>query len=336
MARFGLVQVARAIALNRGNLMGARAYLAQRHGPHSEVVEFVSRGITDTTVIDNPDDAALRALGSDFVGLVAKQSIIGRIAAASGFHRVMPFVSMLTQSTGATATWVGEGEPVLPVSDEGFVIERMGVCKLGALLAATDEFMRALGEQPDSILNRDLARAVSDASSATFASSNAGSDGAKPAGVFYGITPIASTGDAAQDFAALFDSYPGDLTRAVILTTPSIAVSLALSNFTDTLGATGGYVAGVACVTSDAVPAGTIGLIDPSRIGLVDLGVGVDASNQALIEVDDGSGSTKLVSLWQENLHGLRAVAYQNWRVLASDTVRLVTGYGQGTAAVNE
>ncbi|WP_233882042.1 phage major capsid family protein [Paraburkholderia flagellata] len=324
--RFGFAQVARALAIGRGDLTAARAYLAARHGPHSEPAEFINRAIADTAVIDNPQGMALSGLGADFIGLVARRSITGQIAAATGFHRVLPGGAMLVHVVGAAAAWVPEAA-VIPVGDEGFAIERMLPCKLAVIVVVTDELLRAIGEASDAVLNRDLTNACADALTAQFASADPGVEGSKPPGIFYGIDPIPSTGDAKGDVAALLEGFGGDLSTSCFIMQPVTAAALALGNISDTLGAQGGFLAGIACATSEGVPAGVVGLVDSARVAMLDLGVGLDLSRQALVEVDDGSGATKLVSLWQDNLNGLRAINYANWKVLDASAVRWIDGF---------
>ncbi|MGF6569705.1 hypothetical protein ABH945_001781 [Paraburkholderia sp. GAS333] len=324
--RFGFVQVARALAVSKGDLSSARVYLAARHGPHSEPAEFIARAIADTTVINNPQGLSLAGLGADFIGLVSKRSIIGAIAAATGFHRVLPNTATLSQTVGAAAAWVGEAQ-VIPVGEAGFALERMGPLKLAVLLPVSDEMMHATGEAADAIFNRDLANACADKASATFASADPGIEDVKPPGVFYGIDPTPSTGDAEGDLGALLDGFGGDLSRSCFVMEPATAAMLALGGVSDTLGAQGGFLAGIAAATSETVPAGVVGLVDSSRVAMLDLGVGLDVAKQALVEIDDGSGETKLVSLWQNNLQGIRAVEYLNWKVLDPSAVRWVSGF---------
>jgi HK97 family phage major capsid protein len=85
---------------------------------------------------------------------------------------------------------------------------------------------------------------------------------------------------------------------------------------------TGGTFFGIPVVTSNAVPiesdaTTSIVLMDASQIFLADEGgITLDVSMEASLQMDGApsAGATTLVSLWQNNMVGLRAERYINWQ----------------------
>ncbi|MPW04851.1 hypothetical protein GCT19_04165 [Paraburkholderia sp. CNPSo 3155] len=333
--RYGFIQVARAVALSRGNLIEARSMLAAQHGLHSPQAEAVQRAITTTDSLDNPDNVALQGVAADFVSLIHRRSIIAKIreATAGGFHRVLPYAAMLKQTEGTAAAWVGEAL-VIPVTDAAFQIERMSPMKVAGMVIVTEEFAKVISDASDAILNRDLARAVADKITETFCSTAAPSD-TSPGGIFYHGTEITSTGDLLSDATQLIADFEGDIESAVFVCSPLMAAVFNTLGI-DQVGAQGGYICGIPAVTTTGMDDGMLGLIDPSRVKLIDSGVGIDASKQAAVSVANAQGPVQLVSLWQQNLVSMRAVAFVNWALMDASVATWVQDAGAVSRALRQ
>ncbi|MEM5312975.1 phage major capsid protein [Paraburkholderia sp. JHI869] len=314
---YELTRAARAIALT-GDLQNARGFAVRNYGIDAPCVDWLRRAgeILTTQDIATVDGEPIPfGNAGDFVGLVNRRSLIARMSDSigGGFRAVLPFRPLLLQDEGSTAYWVGEGKLKIVSSDAAFRADFIPVRKCTGLVVASAEFVRKIDEKSDAILQRDLARAVADRVSATFAS-NAAPDDDQPGGIFSGIEPLASSGDLETDICTLLDGFEGDLGTSCLITTPAIAARINLLGH-DQVGAMGGFVAGVACATSDAVADGVLGLVDCARVLLFDGPVVPATSQQATISAEDGDGNTILVSLWQMNLSSVRVEKYCYWRL---------------------
>jgi hypothetical protein len=100
------------------------------------------------------------------------------------------------------------------------------------------------------------------------------------------------------------------------------------------LTANGGSILGIPTYTSQ-VAGTTVALVLPGEIMYADDGgVNIDVSREASVEMSTTptspvAAATVLVSLWQQNLVGLRAERFINWKRARLSAVRYttVTGY---------
>ena len=100
---------------------------------------------------------------------------------------------------------------------------------------------------------------------------------------------------------------------------PSTAAAIAAASTTlfPLIRATpdGGFLHGIPVICSENSPA-QITLLDAGDIAYADDdGLYIDQATQATVTMDDGNSpaSTRTVSLWQENLVGLRAERMLSW-----------------------
>ncbi|KMM90175.1 phage major capsid protein [Pseudomonas lundensis] len=312
-----------------GDLVNAEAVASATYGENSTVVrllrkEFIS---SDSLNLDGDWRAAQRA----FIEMVRARSLVGKIAAASGFYKLPALTPTLRQTSPLVASWVAQGNPIATTaaSFERIVNEPL---KLGAILPVTQEVLRGVGADFESALSAELVRAVAALEGVTFIDpANAGVDGETPASVLYGSTAIAATDDPAADLKALIASFSGDLETAVFVMNPATAVSLAAIGF-DGIGARGGELLGVPAVTSSAVPydiaaGGLVALVDPRKILLSDQGVSLDKSDQALVQIgEDSSGDPQYMSLWQNNCAAIKIVRGLSWQVAQPGCATYLSG----------
>jgi hypothetical protein len=131
---------------------------------------------------------------------------------------------------------------------------------------------------------------------------------------------------------ATFTAAKIPITGLVIVTTPDIALGLSL--LTNALGQapagfnvtpSGGTLIGYPVIVSESVDAGVLVIFKPSEIFLADDGqVRLDASNQATLDMNGGSPSTPVFSLWQRNCVGLRAERWIHWKKRRDDVVAVI------------
>ncbi|WP_233849516.1 hypothetical protein [Paraburkholderia sp. HD33-4] len=326
MDRYIFAKVIRALAVG-GEVSNARAYATNAYGAASPATQWLATkaAALATGNIDDPDGLGLSAIG-DFVTLVQRENLITKIRDAlggSGFRDMVPFRAVTLETDIAGASWTGEGALKVIDTNTAFGLQRFGVHKCTGILIATAELVRFVNERSDAVLEYALARAVASEVSRTFAGNSAPSD-ASPGGIFHGVDAVASSGDIEADVLGLLDGFAGDLSSACFIMPPALAARLNLLGH-DAIGATGGYVAGVACATSNAIAPGVVGLLDARAVLLYEGPVLPDVTGQAIVSVDDGSGP-RMLPVWQNDLYALRAEQFINWQLSDTDYARWASG----------
>ena len=274
----------------------------------------------------------------EFFNLVMERSLLGRL---SGLRRVPFDRRMLKIVNGSTAYWVAESQPI-PLSKQvldGSKLKPLNVC---ALIVTTDEAISAAGPVAEKGFQRDLERAVVDATDiALLDVNNAGVAGERPAALTYGAPTTAATSDAATDIAALISLFGGDLGAAYLVTDSTTATNMALLRtaeggliFPD-VGARGGSVLGIPLLISRASPrdstGGQLALIDPSGIAYGADSLSFDSAEHAAVAMSDTPESEpELVSLWQHKLVGFKAIMSANWEVQQAGSIAVLTGVAWG------
>ncbi|WP_313302923.1 phage major capsid protein [Diaphorobacter sp.] len=287
---------------------GAPEFAQAQWGPNSRVAAILQKGLLSTaSVAGDPD---LRAASSGFLSLVRSRSLIGKIAAVSGFAKVPFETPSLIQKTPLGAGWSGETR-VIALASSSFDTASLKRKKIASIVPQTNELLKGAGADFESALTRDLVAAVAELEGAAFIDAANLETEESPAAITAGITPTTGTTDPKADIKTLLESFTGDIETAVLVTRPDAGLTLYNAGFLGS-GVKGGDVAGVPHVTSNTVAAGTVALIDPSHILLADDGVVLDLSDEALL-FDENN---KPISLWQFNLSAIRAIRYLNWKAL--------------------
>jgi len=274
-------------------------------------------------------DADWRAAQSGFMELVRARTLTGRIP---GWRRAAFETPALQSTVAPIAGFVGENQAV-PISTADLAPVKLTPTKIATILLVTDEVAKGTGPTLEAALSADLTAAIAAAESAALIDpTNAGVPDVSPASLTHGIAPITSTGNPANDLAALVGAFAGDLDRAVLITHPAVAMQLHARGY-EGAGARGGDVAGIPLFTSASVPsangASLMVLIDPARVLVADEGVTVDATTQAAVRVTNGSGPAEMISLWQLNLTGFLATRRVGWKA-ATGAVAYVSGINYG------
>lgn len=307
------------------------SFLASNRFAGSKAANFLERGLISTGSVTGAD-ADFDIAQHDFLALVAKRSIIGKINAVRPLRRTQFHQRELIQTERSKAAWVGEGKAI-PTTGGKFAIKTLEPAKIGALLPITRE---VAGSRFEDGLERDLTRAIATAESTGFIDpGNAGNE-FEPASVTYNAPTIPSSGNTANDvradIAALFNLYQGDTDSAVIVMHSRDAVQLGLMQ--SVLGQAnitldGGDLFGIPLVTSDYVPTDSSGtsvtMLDADQVLFADEGLAIDTSEVAAIEVDDG-----IWNAFQQNLAVLRAIRRVNWERVRDNAVAVLTGVNWG------
>jgi HK97 family phage major capsid protein/HK97 family phage prohead protease len=280
-------------------------------------------------------------LSQEFVNYLRPQTIIGRLKL-----RQVPFmVRIPTQTAGVSANWVGQGSPK-PVSKPQFSSLTMTFSKIAVIVAMTEELVNFSSPSAESVVRDDMVAAIAQFSDQQFLSPGvAAVSNVSPASITNGLTPIQSggatvalvTADIKSVFAASISANI-TLDSAVWIMHPNTALALStlrtsqdIYSFPD-ITINGGTFFGIPVIVSANVPYSVSGgsmivLVNQNDVLLADDGqVTLDLSREASIELNDApsGGATSLVSLWQNNLIGLKAERYINWQVRRTGAVSYI------------
>ncbi len=289
-------------------------------------------------------------LASEFVELLRPETIIGKIP---GLRNVPFNVSMPTQTQGSTVGWVGQGV-AKPVSELKFGQLTLGMAKAAGIVVLSEELVRSSSPSAEAIVRQDLIATMAAFLDVQFIDpSVALVANVSPASITNGITPVESTGVNAAAFRADFKTLVAGMLAAginslsgavwIMTETQALAFSLMQTSLGNPefpgITMTGGTFMGLPVVASEAVPAeggspagNRIILVLPREILLADEGgVMIDVSREASLQMDSApdnpaTASTVMVSLWQNNLVGLRAERFINWVRRRTAAVGMIEG----------
>jgi HK97 family phage major capsid protein len=273
---------------------------------------------------------------ADFVEFLRASTIVDRIP---GLRRAPFNTRFMTQTAGGTAYWTGQGKPKR-VTKGTYSTITLDFHKLACISVLTQEEVKFV-PQSEMRVRDDLRDAIAAEVDQAFVDpTNAGSAGVKPASVTSGVAATAVSGTDAdavrvdfKNLMAAFISANVDVNTPVFVMSKQIALNLSLMlnalgqrEFPD-INMNGGTLFGVPVVASQYLatggsPAGAyVILLNASDIYLAEEGLMVDSSGEASIEMDDdpqqdglaGTGQN-LVSLWQNNLLGIKVERFITWK----------------------
>jgi HK97 family phage major capsid protein/HK97 family phage prohead protease len=350
--------------LNRDIMSVAKELYGERD---PNVVEMVKAAGTAVGALNTTTDSAL--IGNvggfaDFVEFLRAMTIVGRFG-TNGYPslRRIPFrVPIITQPTGSSAYWVGEGDGK-PLTKPTFGRTTLAPLKVATIAVATMELLRDSSPAAETLIRDDLAAAVAERIDISFIGSTGAGDvsvsGVSPASITYGAETIAATGtgdadDIRLDFRSAMQKFidsKNPLNTGVVVM--STANALALSMLLNPLGQpefpnitmSGGTFMGLPVMTSEYV-SDFIVIMNASDVWFADDGgVQIDMSTEASLQMvggnDEGSTqnsisptATSVVSLWQTNSVGFRAERTLDWALRRSTAVVVITGAEWGGAVV--
>lgn len=308
----------------------ARSWAVSRWGP-ANAPTVIEKADVSAILYDELDTVATGMIDRQMFAAVQERAVLYRMR---GVRRAGFNVRSIVMG-GTTAAWVAPGFPI-PVSKPTFDNTGLDPFKVCGLTVAT---LTALQYSPglERALFDDLVKAVSDAMDEAFLDpANAGVADGMPGAVTNGIMPLVATSDPAADLAALVAAFEGDLTAAYFTLTPETAVKLAGTGLFRDIGARGGELLGVPVLTAKKAPADSVSLIDPSGImAAYDEDLLLETGREGSVQMSDTPTNdsttptpTTLVSLWQANCVGFRAVSRVSWETARPGSVALLQGGG--------
>jgi HK97 family phage major capsid protein len=329
----GFVRFVQGLAACKGNLMQAEQYAKQWDDSTPEVglvfKAAVAAGTTTDATWAGPL-APLMPLTSEFLELLRPATILGKVP---GFRKVPFNVTIASQTGGGTYQWVGQGAPK-PVGKLQLGSVSLTITKCAGIIVITLELARTSTPSAESVIRQDMINGIAAFLDVEFTDpSKAPVAGVSPGSVTNGVTPITTAGptpaNARTDIQAMANAMSAanvPIGGAVLLMSTTNA--LALSNALNALGQplfpslslNGGTVMGGLTVIPSQAMGTTVALVQPDAILYADDGgVTIDVSQEASVQMDSAPdnpalATTVLTSLWQNNLVGLRAERFINWK----------------------
>lgn len=340
----GFARYAMCIALGKNSRMDALE-IARHAYPHEQALHELLKAPIVPGTTGNTYAPLLQYTDwmGDFVEYLRPGTILGKFGTNGipNLRRVPPNVRIMTQTAGGSAYWVGQGTPK-PLTKGTYGTITLDFHKLATIAVLTEEEVKFV-PSAEAKVRDDLRDAIAAEMDQAFVDpANAGTANVKPASVTNGVAATAVSGTDADavrvDFKNLMSAFISanvDVSSPVLIMGKQIALNLSLMlnalgqrEFPD-ISLDGGKLFGVPIITSEYLTSlgspstGMVILVNASDIYLADDGaVSVSASGEASLEMldsslqQDGSAGTgaSLVSLWQNNLLGLRAERFVTWK----------------------
>jgi HK97 family phage major capsid protein len=331
-----------ALAASGGRVDEAAAYASKRWG-HTSSPAFILKSAVSGGSSANLDWSGLvdgEGAVTEFLEFVRPMSIIGKL---EGLRRVPANTPYCATSTGATAYWTSEGKAT-PVSPLAFARDTMAPLKIACLVVLSRELIENSRPEAESLIRRDLARAITELSDRSFIDpTSSGTPGQMPASVTSGVTPSVSAGVLEDDLAQAVDAFGGDFESAAWCLHPRLAVQIALKaagrGIGADLGPKGGLLLGLPAITSKSCQfdstGGLITLLDAGGVVFLDEGAELKISTDADVAMDtEPSGdilapaaeTTAVVSLFTSDSVGLILTRRTNWALARENAVVCVSG----------
>ena len=339
----GFTRYMMALLANKGSRADAVQWAEERGWKDSspEVILALKAAVAPGTTTDatwaKPLVPQVQSLAAEFIALLRPATLLGKIPNL----RKVPFnVSVPMQTGGGSYNWVGEAKPKW-VTQLAFGTASLAQSKIAGIIVLTEELVRSSSPDAESVCRADMIAGIAQFMDQQFVDpAVADAPGVHPASITNGVTGIPSTGNPATDFAALLAPFVNSyipLNGITILMSEATAFQMGLllnavgqPAFPD-ISASGGKVNGISVVTSGVLGTNMIALCAPYILYADDGGVTIDLSREASVQMntspdDPPTAATVLVSLWQNNLIGLRAERFVTWKKARPDAVTLLTG----------
>lgn len=310
-------------ALQAAIHLGSTAYLNQKAA--------VAAGTTTDSSWAGPL-VQYNDMESEFIELLRPMTILGKL---TQLNKVPFNIRMARQLTGVSGSFVGEGAPK-PVGRQTYDNVTLGWAKAAVIVVMTDELVRFSSPNAETRARDDMAKGIATYLDRRFIDpAYSGVANVSPASITNTARRIQMTGitTAAFDTAVAsamteFTSSSLDPSTAVWIMSPAVALKLSMVRNTDgtptypAINMFGGAWYGLPAVVSASMSASgspaeqQIALVVQDEVLLADDGgVTIDMSTEASVQMNDApsAGAQSLVSLWQNNLIGIRAERYINW-----------------------
>jgi HK97 family phage major capsid protein len=290
--------------------------------------------VTAATTVDATWAAPLvgyQPIASAFLASLRQASVFDRLL-VGGFRQWPAQTRGRIYTGSAEGTVVDEYAPA-PVARLSIEIADLVACKAVALIVLSKELVERSDDGAIESIHAELRAAVAKATDRRFLTDT-----------LAGVADIPSAGSSAAnvllDIEELLDAVDLDQqSRPYLIGSQNVANKLSTKATTTgerafpEMGPQGGMIAGLPFVVTDQLEDVTAGeelaLIDASAIAADPGTIVIDASEQAMAELDDdpqgGAGAVQ-TSLWQNNLVGMRALRFFATKKLRTGAAAIVSG----------
>jgi HK97 family phage major capsid protein len=334
------VRYVQALAVSRGSTLQAVEYAKRWHDSTPEVELALKAAVAAGTTTDATwagPLAPLTPLTTDFLPLLRAATILGKV---DTFFKVPFNVSVASQTGGGTYQWVGQGAPK-PVGKLQFGTITLVILKCAGIIVITEELARTSTPSAEEVIRRDMVAGIGAFLDTEFIDpTKAAVAGVSPGSVTNGVTPITTAGTTPANARTDIQALANAMTVAGISTAGAVLIlsetnALALTNALNPLGQAlfpgmgpdGGTIMGYKAVVSQSAGT-TVALVQPKAILYADDGgITIDVSREASVQMDSAPdnpavATTVLTSFWQNNLVGLRAERFINWKKARAGVVQ--------------
>ena len=328
--------------------------LGAAHGDHYRAMEIAKQWRSTTPEVElflkaavapgNTTDAtwagplaAVQNVTSEFLELLRPATILGKIPNL----RKVPFnVSVASQTAGGTYGWVGQGAPK-PVTKLGFAAVTLGITKVAGIIILTEELVKVSEPSAEALVRKDMIAGIAQFLDQQFIDpAVAPVAGVSPGSITNGVASTGvSTDDAFHDLYTLVAAFAAanvSIKGLTFIMNESNAFSMALNRnlagarMFPGMSATGGEAEGITIIGSNAAGTNVVALQGEDILMADDGGVTIDVSREASIQMDSApmsppDATVVMRSLWQENLVGLRADRFINWKRGRNEAVKYLT-----------
>lgn len=340
-----------AMAQAKGNVMLAHEIAKQRFADTPQVINVLKAAIglggtkelalhakaavtpvagTDTAVAQYND------LEGEIIDILRPRTIMGRMTQL----RRVPFMARLArQLTGVSGSFVGEGAPK-PVQKQTYDNVTLSYAKAAVIVVLTEEATRFSSMDAQARARDDMIAGIATYLDKRFMDpAYSGVPNVSPASITNAATRRQASGTtlAAIDadvmaMMAMFSDSDVDPSTAVWVMSAATALRLAMKRnaydepvfpgMQNAIATGRGEWYGLPVIVSSAMVASgspaekQIALVTQSEVLLAeDPGISIDMSQEASVQMNDtpSAGAQSLVSLWQNNLIGIRAEQFINW-----------------------
>jgi hypothetical protein len=267
--------------------------------------------------------APYQALAAGFVASMAEFSAASRILNAGDWYRV-PLRTRVAVLTSAPVGYTVSQFAAKPMTAASFVQDLFDPIKVNSMVAVSNDLARSISQASLAQMSAELRRAASIAVDAKMLAVLAATSG---------ITSAASTGITA---AAILSDLTGRLTALTIgadsrlwwIVSPKLYKTLSLVQGAGGYIMTNNKIGQINVAPSDAATT-TAFLIDAKQVAFELDNVVLDRSTHASVEMADNPTASdyQLVSLWANNMTGLRCEIWFGCLALRSTGVTMLTGY---------
>jgi HK97 family phage major capsid protein len=235
---------------------------------------------------------------------------------------------------------VGQGAPK-PVGALAFATVTLAIAKCAGIIVISEELARTSSPSAESIIRNDMMRGIAQFLDVAFTDpTKAPVVNVSPGSVTNGVTPITSAGTTPANGRTDIQALAGAMLAANISTAGAVVLmsetnALALGSALNPLGqplfpslsAIGGSILGYPAITSQSLGTTVILLTGEGILMADEGGIEIDVSREASLQMDSApmnpaDATVVHQSLWQNNLVGLRADRFINWKRARTGSVQ--------------